>query len=337
MGDRIGLIVNPAAGRDIRRLTGGASVVDNYAKRRVAECVLEGLSAVPDPPSALLMPDTAGIAESAAEEVPDISTELLDLVPEGTAADTRRAAARFREEADAIVVLGGDGTSRDTALECGDVPLLPVSTGTNNVVPNAVDGTVAGAAAALVATGAVDADAVTARHGMVEARTRSDDTVTGLASVELSNRSFVGTRAMLDAADLAGGIVSRANPADIGLSSVAGGFGSLAADEPGAIGLRLADADASARTVRSIVAPGMVAEIGVDEHRRLSENEPMSIEVGEGVIGADGERELEIIEETVEFRSVGGGPRLVSLEGVFERAARSGVLEGTGDGQFVSR
>lgn len=328
MGAHIGLIVNPAAGRDIRRLTGGASVVDNYAKRRVAECVLDGLTAVPDPPEALLLADTAGIAASAAEEVMEIETALLDLSPEGTAADTRRAAARFREEADAIVVLGGDGTSRDASLECGDVPLLPISTGTNNVIPTAVDGTVAGAAAALVATGAVEEREVTSPHGMVEARTRSGETVTGLASVELSDRSFVGTRAMVDPADLVGGIVSRANPADIGLSSVAGAFGPLAADEPGAVGLRLVDPDTAPRTARAIVAPGVVSEVGIAEHRRLSAGEAMTVEVAEGVVGADGERELEVVGETVEFRSIGRGPRLVSVAAVLDRAARSGVFEG---------
>lgn len=327
MGDRVGIIVNPAAGRDIRRLTGGASVVNNYAKRRVAECVLEGLGVVPDPPTALLMPDTAGIAASAAEEVPDAETALLDLTIEGTAADTRRAAARFREEADAIVVLGGDGTSRDTALECGEVPLVPVSTGTNNVVPTAVDGTVAGAAAALIATGAVEAAAVTYRHGMVEARTESDETVSGLASVELSNRSFVGTRAMLDPADLAGGVVSRASPADIGLSSVAGAIGLLAPDDPGAIGLRLVDPDTAPRTVRAIVAPGVVAEIGIEDEYRLTDGESMTIHVEEGVVGTDGERELEVVGETVEFRSANRGPRLVSIEAVFDAAAGTGIFE----------
>lgn len=327
---RIGLIVNPAAGRDIRRLTGGANVVDNYAKRRVAECVLQGLRTVSDPPAAVLMPDTAGIASTVAEDAPEgVSTELLDLSTEGTATDTRRAAARFREDEGigAIVVLGGDGTSRDTALECGDVPLLSVSTGTNNVVPTAIDGTVAGAGAAFIATGVVDANAVTSRHGMVEARTDSGDVVTGLASVELSNRSFVGTRAMLDPSDMAGGIVSRANPADIGLSGVAGAVGPLSAHDPGAIGLRLVDADAAERTVRAIVAPGVVAQLGVQQRRRLTEREPMTIRVDDGVIGADGERELELVDETVEFRSVGEGPQLVSFEAVFERAARSGALE----------
>jgi hypothetical protein len=323
----VGIIVNPAAGRDIRRLTGGASVVDNQTKRRVAECVLAGLTVLPDPPAATLMPDNAGIAANVVENAPDgVAVELLDMQPTGSAADTRRAAERFRTEADTLVVLGGDGTSRDVALECGDVPLLPISTGTNNVVPSAVDGTVAGAAAALVATDTVDGKSVTYRHEMVEARTESGDSVTGLAAVELSDRSFIGTRALLDPDELLGGIVSRASPSEIGLSGIAGALGSLAPDTPGAIALRLTDTETSDRMVRAIVAPGVTTSVGVEEYRHLSDDESMTVEVSDGVVGADGERELEVTDETVEFYPASDGPRLVSLETVFERAANAGLL-----------
>lgn len=323
----IGIIVNPAAGRDIRRLTGGASVVDNHTKRRIAECVLAGLTVLPNPPTVTLMPDNAGIAANIVKNAPEgVSVELLDISITGSATDTRRAAERFRTEADSLVVLGGDGTSRDAALECGDVPLLSVSTGTNNVVPSAIDGTVAGAAAALVATDAVDHESVTYHHGMVEAQTESGDSVTGLAAVELSDRSFVGTRALLDPDELLGGIVSRASPSEIGLSGIAGALEPLEPSTPDAIALCLADAEMSERTVRAIVAPGVTTSVGIEEYRQLSNGESMTIEISEGVIGADGERELEITDETVEFRPVPDGPRLVSFEAVFERAARSGVL-----------
>lgn len=331
----IGIIVNPAAGRDIRRLTGGASVVDDYAKRRVAECVLRGLTVLPDPPDATLMPDKSGIAGNVVANAPDdVSTDLLDISLTGSAADTRRAAEHFRDKADVLVVLGGDGTTRDVALECGDIPLLSVSTGTNNVVPSAVDGTVAGAAAALITTDAIDSESVTYRHEMVEARTESGDCVTGLAAVELSDRSFIGTRALLDPDELVGGIVSRASPSAIGLGGIAGALGSLAPDEPGAISLRLADTDSSERTARAIVAPGVTTSVGVKEYRRLSDDESMTVEVDDGVVGADGERELEVTDETVEFYSVSAGPRLVSFETVFERAAHTGILE---NGQTTNR
>jgi len=133
--------VNPAAGRDIRRLTGGASVSDNYAKRRSAESVLEGLTIVDDPPGALVMPDKAGIGQDAVETAPDgLDAQVLDVSVTGERTDTRRAAERFRDDVDVVVVLGGDGTNRDVAATIGSVPVAAVSTGTNNVVPTPIDG-----------------------------------------------------------------------------------------------------------------------------------------------------------------------------------------------------
>jgi len=49
--------------------------------------------------------------------------------------------------ASCIITLGGDGTNRSVAKSCGDIPLIPVSTGTNNVFPLMLEGTMAGMAA----------------------------------------------------------------------------------------------------------------------------------------------------------------------------------------------
>ncbi|AZH26385.1 NAD(+)/NADH kinase [Haloplanus aerogenes] len=327
---RVGLVVNPEAGRDIRRLTGGASVVDNHAKRRVAACLLDGLTAVPDPPAVSILPDRAGIAANVVEDAPDgVAVDRLDITVEGSAADTRRAAARFRETADVIVVLGGDGTTRDAAMESGDIPLLAVSTGTNNVVPTPVDGTIAGVAAAVVATERVDADAVTRRHGTVEARAEtptSEKRVTGLASVEVSDRSFVGTRALIDPADLVGGVVSRAHPTEIGLSGVAGCLDPFDPGTGGGAALHLCDPGEADRSVRTVVAPGVTATVGVERHRRLDADDPARFDVPDGVVGADGERELELVDATVEIAPREEGPRLVDVRAALDRAARAGVF-----------
>lgn len=327
---RVGLIVNPAAGRDIRRLTGGANVVDNYAKRRVAECVLDGLTVVPDPPAVSVMPDKAGIARHAVAQAPeDLTVEALDIPVEQTAADTRRAAAHFREQTDAVVALGGDGTTRDVALELGETPLVSVSTGTNNVVPTAIDGTVAGAAVALVATGVVDPVEVTSRHSMVEARAETphgEECVTGLAGVEISDRSFVGTRAVLDPDDLRGGVVTRAHPGDIGLSGVAGAVAPVAPDADGGVALRLTNSANAARTVRAIIAPGMTATIGIAEHQRLASGESVQFDVADGVVGADGERELELVDTTVEIGVSSDGPQLINVNDTLDAASRTGAL-----------
>lgn len=330
---RIGLVVNPAAGRDVRRLTGGASVVDNYAKRRVTECVLEGLTVVADDIEVTAMPTRTGIVRDAFEES-DVAGDafpagLLDVRPDGSAADTRRAAARFRESADAVVVLGGDGTTRDVALEIASVPVVAVATGTNTVVPSPVDGTLAGVAAGLVATDAAPADDVATRHGTVEATVRPNDSgderrLTALASAELSSRSFVGTRALLDPADLRGGVVSRAHPGDVGLSAVAGAVVSepLGGDDPGGVAVRLGDPDRADRSVRAVVTPGVLATVGVESWSRLEPDDSVSFEIADGVVGADGERELEATEATVELRPLQDGPLLVDVERALEVGAR---------------
>lgn len=326
----VGLIVNPAAGRDIRRLTGGASVVDNYAKRCVADCVVEGLTLVDTPPRVSVMPDKTGIAAHVIEEAPGaVDVEQVDMTIEESAADTRRAAAHFREHADAVVVLGGDGTSRDASLELGDVPLVSVSTGTNNVVPTPVDGTVAGAAAAVVARGLVDVDAVTHRHGRVDVvadGVNGEKRLTGLATVEIVDRPFVGTRAVIDPTELLGGVVSRAHPSDIGLGSIAGCIESVAPAAPGGAALRLGDAETALRTVRPIVAPGMTTTIGVEHHEPLAWGESATFEVSDAVVGADGERELELADATVEMTPLADGPRLVEVENALGAATDAGVL-----------
>ena len=69
-----------------------------------------------------------------------------------------------------IVCLGGDGTARVAASAAGDVPMLALSTGTNNVFPAVREATVAGLAAGLVATGAVPAEGATTRAKLLEVR-----------------------------------------------------------------------------------------------------------------------------------------------------------------------
>lgn len=320
MSARVGLLVNPAAGRDVRRLTGGASVSSTYAKRRVAECVVAGVSLATDRVEVLVAPDTAEIGQHAVAEADRAGVDLLDMPVEGTAADTRRATARFRTDVDAVVCLGGDGTTADVAAEVGDVPVLSVSTGTNNVVPTAVDGTVAGAAVALVATGAVDAEAVTTRHTMVEARADDGRSLRGLAALGVVDRAFVGTRAVLNAEDFLGGIVSRASRGAIGLPGVAGSLTRLAADVGHGVAFEL-DAEAS-RRVTTITVPGVVDSLGVAEwtvlDARADESYVLSVE--EAVVSADGERELELQDAELTLRPVCDGPRLIDVETVFDEA-----------------
>ena len=90
---------------------------------------------------------------------------FLDMQVEDGPADTVRGAAQMvAAGARAIVVLGGDGTQRLVAGACGDVPIMPLSTGTNNVFPESREATIAGLATGLVATGKIPAAEATVRN-----------------------------------------------------------------------------------------------------------------------------------------------------------------------------
>ncbi|WP_136603436.1 NAD(+)/NADH kinase [Salinigranum halophilum] len=329
MGATVGLVVNPAAGRDIRRLTGGASVSDDYEKRRTAECVLSGLT-LADDIEVLVMPDRGSLGQKLVNRGPDeLDISLLDMTVGGDGQDTRRAAEIFAEEADAIVVLGGDGTNRDVAHTSGDVPLVSVSTGTNNVFPNAIDGTVAGGAAALVATGAVARSETTYQHGMVEAvadTANGERRISGLATLGILDHKFIGTRAILDAEKIIGGVVSRAFPTEIGLSGIAGGLTVHPPDEPGGVGYRLGPAAECTEQVDAITVPGVVERLGVREWEPLDDDQPMTFELPRGVVSVDGERELEVREAVIDVCPVADGPRVVDVDAVYDHAARDGYF-----------
>src|SRR5258708_33408221 len=76
---------------------------------------------------------------------PDV--EFLDLPFTDSVEDAHAGAAQMvRAGVSLIAVLGGDGTHRAVAAHCGDVPLLTLSTGTNNAFPDLREATVAGLA-----------------------------------------------------------------------------------------------------------------------------------------------------------------------------------------------
>ena len=142
----VGVIVNPASGRDIRRLTTHASVFPTAEKAYMVVRLLAGLGAL-GVERVLTLRDTTGVAAlllraldthaavAAHRRWPDV--EFLDLPFTDSVEDAHAGAAQMvRAGVSLIAVLGGDGTHRAVAAHCGDVPLLTLSTGTNNAFPD---------------------------------------------------------------------------------------------------------------------------------------------------------------------------------------------------------
>ena len=153
----VGIIANPASGKDIRRLVAHGTTFDNDEKVNIVRRVLLGLEAV-GVEHVWIMPDSFGIGQKALDRLQfGLDVSILPMPITFTQEDSTCAAALMAaEHVNCIVTLGGDGTNRAVAKTSRDVPLMPISTGTNNVFPTMIEGTIAGLAAGLVARGLAD-------------------------------------------------------------------------------------------------------------------------------------------------------------------------------------
>jgi predicted polyphosphate/ATP-dependent NAD kinase len=339
VGDAIvGVVANPLAGRDIRRLVTQASVFPTAEKANMILRMLTSFGAV-GVHRVLLGTDLGGISAAVLRAIgrrpahhrhgpgcrwPEV--EFLDGRPIRQTAQDTVAAVRHMVAAGArvIVCLGGDGTARVAASALGDVPMLALSTGTNNVFPAVREATVAGLAAGLVATGAVPADGVCTRAKLLEV-TAGDRTETALVDVAACTERHVGARAIWDPGTVTQLFCAFAEPDAVGLSSIAGQLFPVARDEPHGVAARIAAG--AARQVLAPIAPGLVVPVGVRDIDRLEPDAVREIDAAAGVIAVDGERELTFApgeRPTVRLRA--NGPRCVDVAAVLAASARLGVL-----------
>jgi predicted polyphosphate/ATP-dependent NAD kinase len=328
----IGIIANPSSGRDLRRLFSWGSTFPMAEKINAMLRLLSSAGAM-GIPEAWLMPDTSGLArevQSRARQArlrqPSMpETRLLDMALTDSARDSTRAASLMVElGVHAIAVLGGDGTHRAVARGCGEVPLVTLSTGTNNAFPERFDATLAGMAAALVATGRVGADAGIRRNKRLLVRGRGLEDM-ALVDIAVSRQDATGAGAVDCAQDLQELFVSFCEPGVIGLASVAALLEPTSRDC--AHGLHLRMAPGAPCFVQAPLMPGMVAEVGVVEAAHLQPGVAVAIAATQGTLALDGERSLEIAAHApLSVMLDGNGPRTIMIEAVLRHAAAANRL-----------
>lgn len=159
----VGIIANPASGRDVRRLTANAGLFSSTDKVSVIQRLLAAFGAT-GIERVLLPTDMTGIAAAVqknshsrqARESHWPALEFLDITLRQSVADTRQAARLMAERGVSLIaVLGGDGTHKAVAGEIGDIPMLTLSTGTNNAFPELREAASAGLAGGLYASGRI--------------------------------------------------------------------------------------------------------------------------------------------------------------------------------------
>lgn len=319
----IGIIANPASGKDIRRVVARGTTVSDHEKINMVRRMLAGIAAL-GVDAVRWMPTAAGLVERAADGLHlPFDARALSLPVSDSADDTTAAATALRERGAAcIIVLGGDGTCRVAAKGAGNVPLLPVSTGTNNAFPQLVEGTLAGLAAAIVARGAAD-NAIT-RAPCLRVLRESDPLDLALIDV-VSYEGMTGARAVWQIDRVRQLVSTRHASGTIGLSAIAGYLGLAPPDGESALALSLGS---GGRRVIAPVAPGVIETVAVRSQRWLGDSERVRIDQTPCVLALDGEREVPIRNGMlVDIQFDCHGPRVVQVGRALELGVQAGLFD----------
>ncbi len=326
---KIAIIANPASGKDIRRLVAHGSVFDNNEKVNIVKRMLSvfdelGIKKV------LFMPDYFQIGAKALKELGEVSlsVEILDMDVDFTQDDSTRAASIFeREGVDCLITLGGDGTNRVVAKGLSpesEVPLLPISTGTNNVFPYMVESTVAALAASAIAKGVVSKEEGCYRAKRIELF--KDGKLKDIALVDLVSLdcSFIGSRAIWHPEEMREIFCTVAEPDSIGASSIAGFL--IPTDEVDDRGVYV-ELGEPGKKVYAPIVPGVVKEVSVRAFREVPFGLRIPVKLERGVMALDGEREIDFMEGGWEVEITRRGPLVVDIRKVLRIASERGFLK----------
>lgn len=324
----IGIIANPASGKDIRRLVSYATVVDNNEKVNIVKRIVLaaqgcGVSSI------FIMPDTYQIGYKVIEDLTlekrlSAKVDILDMEMKGSHHDTTYAAKLMKEmNIKCVLVLGGDGTSRAVAKTIQEIPIIAISTGTNNVYPIMMEGTIAGMAAAAVCFGYGEKNIK--RDKRIEIYKDKELLDIALVDAVISKNLFVGAKAIWNVEDILKIITTRSHPASIGFSALVGCKQIVSEDEDYGLYVDLND------KYSQLIAPlgaGIIEKIHMSEPKILRLNEEyVYLADTNRVIALDGEREIEFKQgEKLTFKITRKGPVRVKVSEVLENAQKSGFF-----------
>ena len=321
----VGILANPMAGRDVRRLAARASTTTLEIKRdQVARAAIGAVAG--GATRVLVMKEPFRISTSAVENLEvGAEVEVLDVGSELRAADSERAARAMRDRGcDALVVLGGDGTQRVVARAWPTAPLVPLSTGTNNVFPIAVEATAAGAAAGLVACGAVSPEAVLRRAKCV--RIEIDGAPPDLALIDavLLVDDAVGNFMPFEPTRMRRLVLARAEPTAVGCSPIGGLLEPCGAGDDFGVEVVCGPGPNGGSALLAPISPGLFRTVHVASTRRIALGERVVVE-GPGVLAFDGDRERTLGPgQRARLRVERDGPRVIDVAAALTLAARSG-------------
>jgi len=322
----VGILANPLSGRDVRRVAARADTSTPQSKRnQVARIAIGAVAA--GAKRVLVLKEPFRVSTSAIENlVLDAELEALDVGAKLDAEDTARAAEAMRKAGcAAIVVLGGDGTNRAVARIWPDAPLVPLSTGTNNVFPRLVEPTMAGAAAGLVASGAMRLDEVARRAKCVRVEVDGEPGDFALVDAAFLVDDHVGNLMPFEPAKLRALVLARAEPAALGMSPIGGLLEPVGAADDGGLFVACGAPSDSGHELLAPVSAGLYRPVKIVSHRRIDFGEPVEVR-GPGVLAFDGDRERKLAKgQRARLTVLRDGPFVIDVERALHLAAERGT------------
>ena len=325
---KVGIIANPAAGKDIRRLVAYASLTGNKEKTDLLRRIILGIDST-GVDEILVMPDYYGLGSRALSGLNQDSirskVSIMDMPVNGTQEDSTTAIKLMRElDVDCTVTLGGDGTNRAVAKGDSSIPLVAVSTGTNTVVPVMVEATTAGIAAGIIARGIVDPEDVVTTHKRLVITENGNEKDMALIDAVVLEQPFVGAKAIWKLSEVKEVICTRAEPDSVGLSCIGGSVCPVGPEDDYGLYLKLGEGNLKARAT---VLPGIIQEVGIREFKLIELGEEVEPTPKPCLIALDGERELRVnARDEVKVRVNRDGPHVVDISKTVKKAATLGFF-----------
>ena len=325
----IGIIVNPRSGGDIRRAVAAAGRSTLEEKVSIVRQIILGARAS-GVDNFYVNYEPMQIVRRATETIRDITISYVKEKLYFNEEDSTRAARTMSlQEISAVAVLGGDGTNRAVVKGWPDIPLLPVSTGTNNAFPKFIEPTVAGTALGLIALKVVQLDQVSQRAKIIHITADGIEPEIALIDAVAVADPYVGSLELFKPETMRIGLLTRADPTAIGFCSIGGLLQPLTPEEDKGLFVEFGPVSdiRTSKVVHAPTAPGHHEPVGIIQHREITLGEIITSS-GEFILAFDGERKIRIPQGVeVEFQIRRDGPQVIDPYAVMEAGREKFLTE----------
>ncbi len=324
-GKRLGIVVNPMSGRDVRRVAARASTSGHHEKQQqVTRLVLGALAQGVD--RIYLANEPFRINLRAVENLAARDrVTILDIPLTHGAADTETMVEMMWDAGCRVfIILGGDGTNRIVARRFPDAIILPLSTGTNNVFPTFVEASIAGAAAGLIASQRIDFEHLCQRCKQIHVSVEDHPDDLALIDAVLLKNDMIGSLLPFRSENISAVLLSRAEPASVGISPIGGYLMPSHHGDDFGVYINCGSAD---KRVSVPISPGLYDEIGIRDIKKIELQTKVEMR-GPGILAFDGDRSIELGQgEVADLYLRRDGPWIIETPLIMEFAAVSGLFQ----------